>query len=164
MKNTQLKTVASSPALLDWARACPDNTFPGTCRIEKRHATYLFRNASCFAASGRGPRAGTTSSDLVGMKIAGWLLPDNDPNLDDEARWRLANGGIRVSRNWHPRARAVLFGKTGLLGSMRIAVTSPVDAFTRHGTEEVERLRPPAFNMASTGSLTRIGLVAAAMG
>jgi hypothetical protein len=164
MKNKQLKTVASSPALLEWARSCPESTFTGTCRIQTQHATYLFRNASCFAASGRGPRAGTTSPDLVGMKIAGWLLPDSDPTLDDEARRRVASGGIRVSRNWHPRARAVLFGKTGLLGSMRIALTSPVDAFTRHGAEEEERLRPPAFNMASTGSLTRIGLVAAALG
>jgi hypothetical protein len=163
MKNKKLQTVATSPALLDWARSCPEHTFPGTSRIETQHATYLFRNASCFAASGRGPRAGTTSADLVGMKIAGWLLPDNDPTLDDEARRRLASGGIRVSRNWHPGARAVLFGKKGLLGSMRIALTSPVDTFTLHAGEDAPRVRPPAFNMASTGSLTRVGMAAAAM-
>jgi len=164
MSQRKLHKVASSPALREWAASCPDSTFAGTCRVETQHATYLFRNGSCFAVSGRGRRAGTTSTDLVGMKIAGWLLPDADPKVDDEARRRASAGGVQVSRNWHPGARAVLYGKVGVPGGMRLAVTSPVESFTLYGDGTVEPTRPPAFDKASTGSLTRVGVAMPTMG
>jgi len=164
MSHPKLRQVASSPALREWAVSCPESAFAGTSRVETQHAIYLFRNGSCFAVSGRGRRAGTTSTDLVGMKIAGWLLPDADPAVDDEARRRHSVGGILVSRNWRPDARAVLFGKVGLFGGMRLALTSPVETFTLYGDGNVEPTRPPAFDRSPTGSLTRVGVAVPSMG
>jgi hypothetical protein len=164
MSQRKLHEVASSAALREWALSCPEGTYNGLGRVETQHATYLFRNGSCFAISGRGARGGTTSTDLVGLRIAGWLLPDNDPGIDDEARKRLDAGGIRVSRNWRPGARAVLFGKTGFLGGLRLALTSPVDAFTLYADGETELTRPPTFDRSPTGSLTRVGVAIPAAG
>lgn len=164
MSHRKLRDVASSPALRAWAQACPDCTFAGTARMETRHATYLFRNGGCFAVSGRGLRGGTTSTELVGMKIAGWLLAETDPSFDTEARMRIAEGGIRVSRNFRPGARAVLFGKTTLLGGTPMALTSPVETFTLYGDGAVEPLRPPSFDRSPTGSLTRVDLALPAVG
>jgi hypothetical protein len=164
MSHPKLHQVAASSALREWARSCPESTFSGMCRVETRHATYLFQNSSCFAVSGRGHRGGTTSTDLVGMKIVGWLLSNDDPGLDDDTRQRLAEGGIRVSRNWHPRARAVLYGKASLLGGMRLALTSPVETFTLYGDGTGEPMRPPAFDRSPTGSQTRVGVAVPAGG
>jgi hypothetical protein len=162
MSDTKLHAVAASPALRDWALSCPESTFAGTCRVETRHATYLFRNGSCFAVSGRGPRGGTTSADLVGLKIGGWLLRETDPSFDDETRRRVRAGGIRVSRTWRAGARAVLYGKAGPAGGTRMALTSPVDGFTVHG-DGTEPMRPPSFDRSPTGSLTRVGVAMPAM-
>src|SRR5579862_6481430 len=62
MSQRKLHKVAASPVLREWAASCPDDTFAGTARIETQHATYLFRNGSCFAVSGRGRRGGTVST------------------------------------------------------------------------------------------------------
>jgi hypothetical protein len=149
MSHPKLRKVASSPALREWAVSCPESAFAGTSRVETQHAIYLFRNGSCFAVSGRGRRAGTTSTD---------------PAVDDEARRRHSVGGILVSRNWRPDARAVLFGKVGLFGGMRLALTSPVETFTLYGDGNVEPTRPPAFDRSPTGSLTRVGVAVPSMG
>src|SRR5271169_605473 len=103
MSQRKLHKVASSPALREWAASCPESAFAGTSRVETQHAIYLFRNGSCFAVSGRGRRAGTTSTDLVGMKITGWILPEADP-VEGEAQRRASADRIQVSRNWHPGA------------------------------------------------------------
>jgi hypothetical protein len=163
MSHRKLQKIASSPALRDWALGCPSDLFVGTARVETQHATYLFRNGSCFAVSGRGSRGGTTSADLVGMKIAGWLLPETDGRADDDSGKRVAAGAIHVSRAWHSGARAVLYGKAGMLGGMRLALTSPVDAFTLFG-ESGEVMRPPSFDRSPTGSQTRVGVPIRAIG
>jgi len=161
MSHPQLHKVAASPAVLEWARTCPDGTYNGMCRVETRHATYLFRNGKCFAVSGRGMRAGTTSADLVGMKLSGWLLPEADPSVDSSAKRRLEQGGIRVSRHWRAGARAVLYGRAGWLGAMRIALTSPAEGCIFYDGAPA---RPPSFDISGTGSLTRVGLPLPAAG
>ncbi len=159
MMKLRLRQIALSPALHAWALACPEGTFAGTCRVETQHATYLFRNGSCFAVSGRGARGGTTSGELVGMKLAGWLLQDESRAslaAENEPFGALA---VRVSRTFRPAARAVLVGRDTQDGVPRVALTSSVSSFAQYTDAPPPRMRPPAVSSSGTGSHTRIGLV-----
>jgi hypothetical protein len=153
MSNARLREIASSPALRDWAGACPDSTFVGVCRVETKHATYLFRNGSCFAATGKGDRAGGTSTELVGMRIVGWLLPDDAP--PESGRRPIAKGNVQVTRAWRAGARAVLTSKGKLFTGPRTALTSPVTSFAQFAEGVAARPRPPMSELTRT-SLTRV--------
>jgi hypothetical protein len=161
MLKARLREIASSQALRTWASACPASTFVGVCRVETQHATYLFRNGSCFAGTSKGERAGRPT-DLVGMKIAGWLLTQTSSAAMEPASLD-ANGKVEVSRNWRPGARAVLTSKGRLFSGPRTALTSPVTSFTHFADPTVARPHPPAHvSSTSTGtSMTRIHAAAA---
>jgi hypothetical protein len=159
MLKARLREIASSPALRTWAAACPESTFVGVCRVETQHATYLFRNGSCFAATAKGERA--SSTELVGMKIAGWLLPGSLAGKDSSRTDGTSK--VEVSRTWRPGARAVLTSKGRLFSGPRTALTSPVTSFTHFADPSAARPRPPAHvNVTASGtSLTRIHAAAA---
>jgi hypothetical protein len=162
MMKTRLREIACSPGMKSWADSCPETAFAGVCRMETQHATYLFRNGSCFAVSGRGLRAGTTSSDLVGMRIVGWLLHEDEvtaqaafPREVDAA----PVGKVRVSRNWRAGSRAVLVAKGSFLRGTRTAVTSRSTAFSKFGSG-MPSPKAPAFD---GHSLTRLHAAAPAV-
>jgi hypothetical protein len=160
MINARLREIASSPALREWAVACPETTFVGVCRVETKHATYLFRNGSCFAATGKGERAGGTSTELVGMKIVGWLLPEDEaPPQSGQRPISKANGNVQVTRTWRPGARAVLTSKGRLFTGPRTAVTSQVTSFAHFAEGGASRPRPPMSELTRT-SLTRVHVAA----
>ena len=161
MMKTRLREIASSSALRVWASACPPNAFVGVCRVDTQHATYLFRNGSCFAATGKGERAGGTSTELVGMKIGGWLLPAAAASAKGTAAGKKVEGAppppkVEVSRNWRPGARAVLTAKGTLFSGPRSALTSPVTSFTQYAYPTLSRPRPPTHEAATRTSLTRV--------
>jgi hypothetical protein len=161
MLQARLREIASSLALREWARACPAQTFVGVCRVETHHATYLFRNGSCFAATAKGERAGGSSTELVGMKIAGWLLPPASSEKRRDGDRADPEVKVEVSRTWRPGARAVLTSKGRLFSGPRTAVTSPVSSFTQFADPAVSRPRPPTHVSTSGTSLTRIHAAAA---
>jgi len=168
MIKARLREIASSSALRDWARSCPTSTFAGVCRVETQHATYLFRNGSCFAGTRKGHGAGT-ETELVGMRIVGWLLPEGEKRADkappgraarpaDQVAGTAATGvknTVEVSRTWRAGARAVLTSKGRLFTGPRTALTSPVTSFAQFADASEARPRPPSQNLAAA-SLTRV--------
>ena len=72
-RRTWLNHLANSNSVQKWAHACDPYLFAGTCRVQTRNTTYLFRNASCFGVTSGNPEH-PTLSDFVGMKLVGWLL------------------------------------------------------------------------------------------
>jgi hypothetical protein len=162
MNRHTLHDAAACPELKDWAQACPEGLFSGTCRVETQHATYLFRNGRCFAVSRRGPGGGTTSATMVGLKIAGWLLPDDAEREDEGEPTGERDRRIRVSRSFRPGARAVLQGKTRLFGRLTMVLTSPVGTFTSYG-DGVAPQRDRSVNPSNAGSLTRVEISAPAL-
>jgi hypothetical protein len=153
MIKARLREIASSSALRDWAKTCPTSVFVGVCRVETRHATYLFRNGSCFAATGKGERMGGTSTELVGMRIVGWLLPEGDQAHRSSGTSKEPK--VEVSRNWRPGSRAVLTSKGKLFTGPRTALTSPVTTFSQFVETNFSRPKPPVAESTST-SLTRL--------
>jgi hypothetical protein len=158
MISARLREIASSPALREWAVTCPETTFVGVCRVETKHATYLFRNGNCFAATGKGERAGGTSTELVGMKIVGWLLSEDEAPPQSGPR-PVAKKNVQVTRNWRPGARAVLTSKGKLFTGPRTAVTSQVTSFAHFAEGGASRPRPPMSELTGT-SVTRVHVAA----
>jgi hypothetical protein len=145
--NQRLVTqLATSRALHVWADGCDSSTFAGTARIETRHTTYLFRNGTCFGVTHRDPSR-APSLGLLGMKIVGWLLPDDADEPDKDVR----AGGMRVSRSWREGARAVLFHKKR--AETDVALTSPTTSFTHVDATPAPKLDPLAHD-----TLTRINV------
>jgi hypothetical protein len=142
MSRPALREIASSASLQAWATSCPVDAFQGVCRVESQNATYLFQNGRCFAVSGRGARAGTTSPELVGMRIAGWLVPGDD---------------VRVSRTWRVGARAVLIAAAERGRKAKTALTSQVIAFSQFN-DGLPAPRAHALDLPPTPTLTRIGV------
>jgi hypothetical protein len=142
-RKTWLKELASSPTVHAWAADCAATAFPGTTRVQTRNTTYLFRNGTCFAVTHSDPER-PMSSDLVGMRLVGWLMP--------------GSGEPRLSRSWLPGAKAVLWGARGQQG-LPVALTSRTTRFAQFtSSAPVEGRERPSFDHALNQTFTRINL------
>jgi len=97
------------------------DAFTGETSVETRNTIYRFRDGVCFGVTSRGARKADRVSAIVGMRLVGWLVPNEESATTQ-----------RLVRTWEPGACAVLFRRCATGeddGAM--ALTSATTDFTQ---------------------------------
>lgn len=141
-KKAWLKKLATR-SFSAWATSVQPAALDGIVRIETRRTLYRFEDGVCTAQLRRD--GGTHDARVIGMRIVGWLL------YDDE-----------VATEWVPGARAILWRAEGPEGDSVVALTSPAFALlpTAPQSESRPRALPPALVVPPPPSRTRIQITA----
>jgi hypothetical protein len=129
-RRTLLEQLATSLVGSRVAVAHTPASFDGETRVETRNTVYRLKDGVCIHVSQKDQRGAGARTDVVGMRVVGWLLPGGAP--------------ATVVHAWRPGTYAVLWRPGGKPSdATTFALTSATVAFVAERSLEPRRSMRP---------------------